>query len=133
MQKNSLNKYIGIGRLGKKPEIKYTQNQMAICNFSIATTESFKKNDAYEDKTEWIKCVVFGKTAEFMGNYLDKGAMVYVEGRLQTSSWEKEGVKHYKTEVVAYTVTPLGSKSDASTPPSTQTPPAPGEDDEPPF
>ena len=116
MQKNSLNKYIGIGRLGKKPEIKYTQNQMAICNFSIATTESFKKNDAYEDKTEWIKCVVFGKTAEFMGNYLDKGAMVYVEGRLQTSSWEKEGVKHYKTEVVAYTVTPLGSKSDASTP-----------------
>ena len=110
MQKNSVNKAILMGRLGQKPELKYTASQMAVVNLSVATTESRKDRDGnYQDETEWSRVVVFGKTAEFVANYLDKGALVYVEGRLQTRSWEnKDGVKMSTTEVVANAVTSLG-------------------------
>ena len=110
MQKNSVNKAILVGRLGQKPELKYTASQMAVVNLSVATTESRKDREGnYKDETEWTRVVVFGKTAEFVANYLDKGALVYVEGRLQTRSWEdRDGVKKYTTEIVALTVTPLG-------------------------
>ena len=111
MNKYSVNKAIVIGRLGQKPELKYTQSEMAVANVSLATTESVKKGGEYQDVTEWHRVVVFGKSAEFMANYLDKGAMVYIEGRLQTRSWESDGVKKYTTEIVAHTVTPLGSNS----------------------
>ncbi len=111
MQKNSVNKAILVGRLGQKPELKYTASQMAVVNLSVATTESRKDRDGnYKDETEWSRVVVFGKTAEFVANYLDKGALVYVEGRLQTRSWEnKDGVKMNTTEVIANAVTSLGS------------------------
>ncbi len=111
MQKNSVNKAILVGRLGQKPELKYTTSQMAVVNLSVATTESRKDRDGnYKDETEWSRVVVFGKTAEFVANYLDKGALVYVEGRLQTRSWEnKDGVKMNTTEVIANAVTSLGS------------------------
>ncbi|MBT3229167.1 MAG: single-stranded DNA-binding protein [Candidatus Marinimicrobia bacterium] len=111
MQKNSVNKAILVGRLGQKPELKYTASQMAVVNLSVATTESRKDREGnYKDETEWTRVVVFGKTAEFVANYLDKGALVYVEGRLQTRSWEnKDGVKMYTTEVIANAVTSLGS------------------------
>jgi len=111
MQKNSVNKVILVGRLGQKPELKYTASQMAVINLSVATTESRKDRDGnYKDETEWSRVVVFGKTAEFVANYLDKGALVYIEGRLQTRSWEnKEGVKMTTTEVIANAVTSLGS------------------------
>jgi len=111
MQKNSVNKAILVGRLGQKPELKYTASQMAVVNLSVATTESRKDRDGnYKDETEWSRVVVFGKTAEFVANYLDKGALVYVEGRLQTRSWEnKDGVKMNTTEIVANAVTSLGS------------------------
>ncbi len=111
MQKNSVNKAILVGRLGQKPELKYTASQMAVVNLSVATTESRKDRDGnYKDETEWTRVVVFGKTAEFVANYLDKGALVYVEGRLQTRSWEnKDGVKMNTTEVIANAVTSLGS------------------------
>ena len=105
MQKNSVNKVMIVGRIGQKPELKYTANQSAVTNLSVATTESLKDK---EDKTEWHRVVLFGKTAEFVCNYLDKGSLVYVEGRLQTRSWDKNGQKMYTTEIVAYTVTPLG-------------------------
>ena len=110
MQKNSVNKAILVGRLGQKPELKYTASQMAVVNLSVATTESRKDRDGnYKDETEWSRVVVFGKTAEFVANYLDKGALVYVEGRLQTRSWEnKDGVKMNTTEIVANAVTSLG-------------------------
>lgn len=113
MQKNSVNKAILVGRLGQKPELKYTASQMAVVNLSVATTDSRKDRDGnYKDETEWSRVVVFGKTAEFVANYLDKGALVYVEGRLQTRSWEnKDGVKMSTTEVVANAVTSLGSGS----------------------
>ena len=111
MQKNSVNKAILVGRLGQKPELKYTASQMAVVNLSVATTESRKDRDGnYKDETEWSRVVAFGKTAEFVANYLDKGALVYVEGRLQTRSWEnKDGVKMNTTEIVANAVTSLGS------------------------
>ena len=116
MQKNSVNKAILVGRLGQKPELKYTASQMAVVNLSVATTESRKDRDGnYQDMTEWSRVVVFGKTAEFVANYLDKGALVYVDGRLQTRSWEnKDGVKMNTTEIIANVVTSLGGGSGGS-------------------
>jgi len=110
MQKNSVNKVILVGRLGQKPELKYTASQLAVVNLGVATTESRKDRDGnYKDETEWSRVVVFGKTAEFIANYLDKGSLVCVDGRLQTRSWEnKDGVKMTTTEIIANTVTSLG-------------------------
>ncbi|MCF6238483.1 MAG: single-stranded DNA-binding protein [Candidatus Marinimicrobia bacterium] len=111
MQKNSVNKAIIVGRMGQKPELKYTPAQTAVTNITIATNETRRDaNGNNIDSTEWHRVVVFGKTAEFVVNYLDKGTLIYVEGRLQTRSWEdRDGVKKYTTEIVAQTVTPLGS------------------------
>jgi single-strand DNA-binding protein len=110
MNKNSVNKAIIVGRIGQAPELKYTPSQMAVTNISVATTESMKDKD---DLTEWHRVTAFGKTAEFVCNYLTKGILVYVEGRLQTRSWEdKDGVKKYTTEIIAQTVTPLGASKE---------------------
>jgi single-strand DNA-binding protein len=111
MQKNSVNKAILVGRMGQKPELKYTPAQTAVTNITIATNETRKDASGNNiDSTEWHRVVVFGKTAEFVANYLDKGSLIYVDGRLQTRSWEdRDGVKKYTTEIVAMTVTPLGS------------------------
>ena len=110
MQKNSVNKAIVVGRMGQKPELKYTPSQMAVTNITVATNDSRRDNNGNNiDTTEWHRIVVFGKTAEFVVNYLDKGTLIYVDGRLQTRSWEdRDGVKKYTTEIVAQTVTPLG-------------------------
>jgi len=111
MQKNSVNKAIIVGRMGQKPELKYTPAQTAVTNITIATNETRRDTSGNNiDSTEWHRVVVFGKTAEFVANYLDKGTLIYVDGRLQTRSWEdRDGVKKYTTEIVAQTVTPLGS------------------------
>lgn len=111
MQKNSVNKAIIVGRMGQKPELKYTPAQTAVTNITLATNETRKDASGNNiDSTEWHRVVVFGKTAEFVANYLDKGSLIYIEGRLQTRSWEdRDGVKKYTTEIVALTVTPLGS------------------------
>lgn len=120
-----VNKVILIGNLGKDPELKYTANGKAVCNFSIATTERWVDGEGNkQEKTEWHSIVAWGKQAESCGKYLAKGRTVYVEGRLTTRSWDgKDGVKHYKTEVVAENVRFLGGgqrgeqeekKSDAS-------------------
>jgi len=115
MQKNSVNKAIIVGRMGQKPELKYTPAQTAVTNITLATNETRKDASGNNiDSTEWHRIVVFGKTAEFVANYLDKGSLIYVEGRLQTRSWEdRDGVKKYTTEIVALTVTPLGGGSGA--------------------
>ena len=99
----SVNKAIVLGNLGADPEIKYLPSGQAVCDLRIATTESFKdKSDQRQERTEWHKIVVWGKTAENCSKFLRKGQQVYVEGRLQTRSWEnKEGVKQYTTEIVA--------------------------------
>lgn len=106
----SVNKVILIGRLGKDPEIRYTPSGTAVANLSLAT--SFKPKDG-EEKTEWHRCVAFGRTAEVCGEYLHKGSQVYIEGRLQTRDWEdKEGNKRYTTEVLVERMQMLGSRVD---------------------
>ncbi|MEA3428209.1 MAG: single-stranded DNA-binding protein, partial [Thermodesulfobacteriota bacterium] len=100
---SGLNKVMLIGRLGRDPELRYTPNGLAIANFSIATSEEWKDKNSGEKKerTEWHRIVVFGKLGELCGEYLAKGRQVYIEGRLQTRSWEKDGVTKYTTEIVA--------------------------------
>ena len=116
----SVNKAILIGNLGRDPEMRYTPSGAAVCNFGIATTERWKnkENGQLEERTDWHNIVVWGKQAENCKEYLAKGRAVFVEGRLQTRSWDdKEGHKRYTTEVIAQTVqflTPRGA-SGAST------------------
>ena len=121
MSARGLNKVMLIGYVGKAPEMKYTPGNVAVANFSVATSESFKdKNGAQQDRTEWHRIVTFGKTAEVMGEYLKKGQQVYVEGKLQTRSWDDDkGAKRYITEVVAFSVQFLGTKGDKATAPNT--------------
>jgi single-strand DNA-binding protein len=101
-----LNKWIGIGRLGADPEVRYLQDGSMVTNFKLATTEKWKDNE----KTEWHRIVVFKKLAAICANYLKKGKLVYVEGRLQTRSWEDKEVKRYTTEVIATTMQMLERK-----------------------
>ncbi|MBU6283441.1 single-stranded DNA-binding protein [bacterium] len=105
----SVNKAILVGRLGADPEVRFTGAGRAVCNFRIATDSVWKDRDGNRQKrTEWHKIVVFGPQGETCGKYLAKGREVYVEGELQTRSYEKEGQKHYSTEIVAQTVRFLG-------------------------
>lgn len=98
-----VNKVILLGNLGADPEMKYTPNGTAVCNLRIATSESFKGQDGqWQERTEWHRVVVYGKTAENCGQYLAKGRQVYIEGRLTTRSWDDQsGQKRWMTEVVA--------------------------------
>lgn len=100
---SSVNKWIGIGRLGRDPEVRYTQSGKAVANFSIATDESYKNAAGEKVKTtEWVNLVVWGKSVEaFVQPYLHKGDMVYVEGKLQTRKWEdkRDGTTKYTTEI----------------------------------
>lgn len=105
----SLNKVLCIGNVGREPEMSYSASGTAITKFSVAMNERFTSNGQQQERTEWANVVTFGKLAETCAQYLAKGRQVYVEGRMQTSNWEKDGVKHYRTEVVAERVTFLGS------------------------
>jgi len=98
-----INKAILVGRLGADPEVRYTPDGMMVTNFRLATDEQWKdKSGERVQKTEWHRIVTFGKLAEISGSYLTKGKLVFVEGRIQTRSWDdKDGVKHYATEIVA--------------------------------
>ena len=108
-----INKVIIIGRLGNDPEVRYTPSGSPVAKFSVATSEEWKDKNSGEKKerTEWHRITAWGKLGEICGEYLSKGRQVYVEGRLQTSSYDdKEGVKRYSTEIVASDVQFLGSK-----------------------
>ncbi len=108
-----VNKVIIIGRLGRDPELRFTQGGQAVANFSVATTEHWKGKDGEKnEKTEWHRIVAWGKTAEFCGEYLKKGRQVYVEGRLQTREWEKDGQKRSTTEIVAQVVQGIGPRAE---------------------
>ncbi|MEH0019690.1 MAG: single-stranded DNA-binding protein [Desulfobacter sp.] len=109
-----LNKVMLIGNLGRDPEIRYSQQGMAVVNFSIATSEQWndKNTGERQEKTEWHRIVVFGKQAEICEKYLSKGSSIYIEGRLQTRSWEKDGQTHYTTEIVASNFQFLGGRAD---------------------
>lgn len=113
----SVNKCIFIGNLGRDPEMKYTASGEAICNFSIACTESWKDKQTGEKKemTEWVRISFFGKLAEICGQYLKKGSQVYVEGSMRTRKWtDKDGQERYTTEIRGDVMRILGSKDSQS-------------------
>ena len=112
MQKGSVNKVVIVGHIGADPETRFTPSGIAVANFNLATNESRKNSEGeYQDRTEWHSCVLFGKRAEFAGEYLKKGQLVYLEGRLQTRSWEDDsGTKKYKTEIIGNEITMLGKR-----------------------
>ncbi len=111
----SVNKVILVGNLGRDPEVRYMPNGEAVANFSIATTENWKdKSGVKQEKTEWHNIVMYRKLAEIAGEYLKKGRPVYVEGRLQTRKWEKDGVTRYSTEIIADSMQMLGGKDGGS-------------------
>jgi single-strand DNA-binding protein len=112
----SVNKCIFIGNLGRDPEIRYMPSGDAMANFSIACTDSFKdKSGQKQERTEWVRIVMFGKQAEIAGEYLKKGSSVYIEGRMQTRKWtNKEGQDQYTTEIVADRMQMLGGRGGSS-------------------
>lgn len=93
-----MNKWIGIGRLCNEPEVTYTNNGTAVAKYRIAVNRDFKKDGKQE--ADFLNCVAFGKSAEFVRNYLHKGTKIAVEGRIQTGSYDKDGVKHYTTDII---------------------------------
>jgi len=117
-----INKVILIGRLGRDPEVRYTPDGSAVANFSIATSEEWKDKDTGEKKerTEWHRIVAWRRLGEICGEYLSKGRQVYVEGKLQTRSWEKDGVTRYSTEIVASDVQFLGGREPGGATPQNQ-------------
>lgn len=112
-----VNKVILIGRLGQDPEVRMTPNGQAVCNFSLATSESWTKDGNKEERTEWHRIVVWGRQAEIAGKFLKKGRSCFVEGKLQTRSWDDQqtGQKRYATEIVANNLQFLDSGTGRST------------------
>ncbi len=120
----SLNKTLLIGRLGRDPELKYMQNGNAVCGFSIATSETWKdKSGEKQEKTEWHNVVMFGKLAEIAGEYLNKGSEVYIEGKIETKTWQdKEGNDRQTTQIIANEMKMLGSPKSSEQKPAQQKP-----------
>src|SRR5579863_7171136 len=110
----SVNKVILVGRLGRDPETRYTGGGQAVANFSVATDESYKdKNGERQKRTEWHKIVVWGKQAEIAQQYLKKGSLVFIEGRIQSREWQdKEGQKRTSFEIVANNFRMLGGRAE---------------------
>jgi single-strand DNA-binding protein len=109
---SGVNKVILVGRLGKEPEVRNLENGAAVANFTIATSESYKDKTTGEKKevTEWHNVVLWRGLAEIAQKYLHKGDLVYIEGKLRTRSWEKDGVTRYTTEIVGDNMNMLGSR-----------------------
>ena len=106
----SVNKVIILGHLGADPEVRYTSSGTKVVSLRVATTDVVGSGETREERTEWHRITVWGKTADHCGNYLKKGRLVYIEGRLQTRSYDdKDGNKRYSTEIVAQTVKFLGA------------------------
>ena len=113
MQKSSVNKVILVGHIGNKPEGRYTSSGTSTATFSLATNESWIDNDKEKkEHTEWHNIVAWNKLADFATEYLQKGQLIYIEGKLQTRTYkDKDNVQHWKTEVVANVITPLEWKT----------------------
>lgn len=111
-----VNKVILVGNLGRDPEMRALPSGQQVANFSLATSRRYKDRDGNrKDETEWHNIVVYGKQAEIAGQYLTKGKMIFVEGRIQTRSWDdkESGKKQYKTEIICDNFQMLGSKGDS--------------------
>ena len=129
--RRGINKVILVGNLGQKPEMRYTQTNMAVANLSVATSDSWKDKETGEqkEKTEWHRVVYFGKLAEIAEQYLDKGSKVYVEGKLQTRKWQDQsGADRYTTEIVGNDLTMLDSRNSDGSGGASQSPSTPAED-----
>ncbi len=116
----SVNKVIILGHLGADPEVRYTSSGTKVVSLRVATTDVVGTGETREERTEWHRITVWGKTADHCGNYLKKGRLVYIEGRLQTRSYDdKDGIKRYSTDIVANTVKFLGAgeRSEGGRPP----------------
>jgi len=113
----SLNRWQGIGRLGKDPEIRNLDNGNTLANFSLAVSDTFKDKTTGEKKetTEWVNCVAWKGLADLAGRFLHKGDLIFVEGKLKTRTWEKDNVTRYITEVVIDNMTMLSSKKPQAT------------------
>jgi len=113
MARGSINKVIIIGTLGRDPEMRYLPNGNAVCSASLATDEGYKDRNTGQqvDKTEWHRVEAFGRLAEVMGEYLKKGSKVYVEGKLRTDEYEKDGIKRYSTKIIVNEMTMLDSRN----------------------
>jgi single-strand DNA-binding protein len=118
-----VNKVILVGNLGNDPETRFMPDGNAVTNITVATSINWKDRDSGESKerTEWHRVVFFRRLAEIAGEYLKKGSKVYVEGSLRTRQWEKEGQKHYTTEIVASEMQMLDSRGGGGAMPSTDT------------
>jgi single-strand DNA-binding protein len=109
----SVNKVILLGNVGQDPEVKYTPSGVPVARLSLATNERFKdKNDQWQDRTEWHSIVAWQRLAEIVGEYVRKGTKLYIDGKLQTTSWQdrQSGEKKYRTEIVARDIILLGSR-----------------------
>lgn len=114
---SGVNKVILVGRLGKDPEVRNLDNGATVANFTLATSESYKDKTTGDKKeiTEWHNVVLWRGLAEISQKYLHKGDMVYIEGKLRTRSWEKEGVTRYTTEIIADNMTMLNTRGSSNT------------------
>jgi single-strand DNA-binding protein len=114
-----INKVIIVGTLGQDPELKYTPNGSAVVNIGVATNESWKNRETeeWQERTEWHRVVMFGKTAEVAGKYLKKGSQAYFEGKLRTNKWkDQSGNDRYTTEIIVDNMQMLGGRGDAGPP-----------------
>ncbi len=112
----SVNKVIILGNVGRNPEIKTTNGDMVIANFSVATSERYKdSNGDWKEKSEWHNLIAFKRTAEIVRDYVTKGSKVYIEGKLQTSSWDdkQSGQKRYRTEIIVNDLVLLTERPDS--------------------
>lgn len=100
----NVNKAIIVGNITKDPELKALPSGVQVCSFSVATNEHFTKDGQKEERTEFHNIIAFGKTAENIAKYMGKGSQIYIEGKIQTRSWEADGIKKYRTEIVALNV-----------------------------
>lgn len=109
----AVNKWHGIGNLGKDPEMRFMPDGKAVANISIAITEKYKdKNGEQKEVTEWVNVAFFGKLAEIVGQYLHKGSQIYVEGKLRTEKYQKDGQDRYITKIIGESMQMVGGKSD---------------------
>jgi single-strand DNA-binding protein len=117
----AVNKFIGIGNLGRDPEMRFMPDGKAVCNFSIAISEKYKdKSGEAKEVTEWVNVAFFGKLAEIAGEYLKKGSKVYVEGKLKTEKYSKDGIERYTTKIIGEKMEMLSAKSEGGAKPQTE-------------
>ena len=130
----SVNKFIGIGNLGRDPEMRFMPDGKAVTNFSIAISEKYKdKAGETKEVTEWVSVAFFGKLAEVAGEYLKKGTKVYIEGKMKTEKYSKDGIDRYSTKIIGEKMEMLSSKSETADLPQTKTVETVAMDDEIPF